>query len=63
MIRRGLQEVLNDFPFSNFFKQVDGKNWRLHLLILSLRQLWEVTITDRNVHKKGRTISDPAFDL
>ena len=25
-----VSEVLNDFPFSNFFKEVDGKNWRLH---------------------------------
>ena len=25
------KEVLNDFPFSNSLKQVDGKNWRLHL--------------------------------
>ena len=29
----GLQEVLNEFPSSNFFKQVDGKNWGLHLLL------------------------------
>jgi hypothetical protein len=23
------QEVLNDFPFSNFLNQLDGKSWRL----------------------------------
>jgi hypothetical protein len=46
-------EVLNGISFSKFLKQVDGKNWRVQL-----------QVTDQgnpNVHKKGRTMNDPAF--
>jgi hypothetical protein len=31
--KRRAQEVRNEFPSSKFFKQVGGKNWRLHLLL------------------------------
>ena len=27
------EEVLNEISFTKFLKQVDGKNWRLHLLL------------------------------
>jgi hypothetical protein len=42
------QEVLNNFPFSNFFKQVDGKNWQLHLQMLGQGMFWGLKITERS---------------
>ena len=60
---RGFQEVLNEISFSRFLEQVDSKIWRVHLLILGLRQLWEMTITERNMRNKGRAISKPGLYL
>jgi hypothetical protein len=38
------QEVLNDSPFSNLLKQVDGKNWRLHLQVNNRNDIQELKI-------------------
>ena len=35
----------------------------LHLQVFSLRYLLESTIMERNLQKKGRAVSDPAFPL
>jgi hypothetical protein len=45
MTGRRVQEVLNDFPFSNLLEQIDSKIWRLHLLIVSRRRIVDSIIT------------------
>ena len=60
------QEVLNDFPFSNFLKQVDGENWRLHLLLFNAINIQALRITSRKVEgsinkKAGSCVALPCF--
>ena len=45
------EEVINDFPFCNFLKGVDGKNWRLHLRICKYSRTRELMITGGKVDK------------
>jgi len=48
LVPRDFQEALNNFLFSNFFKEVDDKNWRLHLLLFNRGMLQESKSCDRN---------------
>ncbi len=48
-----------DQDFSNFLKQVDGKIWRVHLLISESRLTGKSMITERNKQKR-QDHSDPA---
>ena len=48
-----LQEVLKEIYFPNFLKQVDGKNWRVHLQVRSGKEILESMITEGNKQKRA----------
>jgi hypothetical protein len=58
MATRCFQEVLSEISFSRFLKQVDGKNWRLHLLC---RLSTQGTVILFLFHKPKRTISPACY--
>ena len=58
------KEVLNDFPFSNFLKQADGRNWRVHLQMSAFDKSEGLNIMHRKQalgrlpENKGKAIPD-----